>query len=224
MSYDAVILAGGRSLRLGGQPKARLEIGGRSLLELTLDAVRDAAAIVVVGEPDLGRTGVLTVREDPPFAGPAAAIAVGLDALPPASDIVIVLACDMPAIGFVVPILVAGIEAVGGPDTAGAEPVDGLLALDGDRAQFLASVFRRDALDRAVAAQRASSTLRDLSVKALVSTLRMGTLRVPDGGTRDVDTWADAAVLGIDGALAPDSSPTAATAATAASTDRGGER
>ncbi len=53
MDFDAVILAGGRSSRLGGSPKAGLVIGGQTLLERALQAARGALAMVVVG-PDPG--------------------------------------------------------------------------------------------------------------------------------------------------------------------------
>ncbi|MGZ4663286.1 MAG: NTP transferase domain-containing protein, partial [Arthrobacter sp.] len=36
MEFDAVILAGGRSSRLGGVPKARLNFDGATLLERSL--------------------------------------------------------------------------------------------------------------------------------------------------------------------------------------------
>src|SRR6476661_8075337 len=107
MEFDAIILAGGRSSRLGGVPKAGLIYDGATLLERSLLAAGAAARTVVVG-PDPGNLpdGVLSCREDPPYAGPAAAIAAGLGALavnrasrhgavvqPP---FVLVLACDMP--------------------------------------------------------------------------------------------------------------------------------
>ncbi|RKR13556.1 molybdenum cofactor guanylyltransferase [Arthrobacter oryzae] len=110
MEFDAIILAGGRSSRLGGVPKAGLIYGGATLLERSLHAAGAAARTVVVG-PDPGNLpdGVLSCREEPPYAGPAAAIAAGLGALavsragrdgtvapPPPPPFVLVLACDMP--------------------------------------------------------------------------------------------------------------------------------
>ncbi|MFD1214070.1 molybdenum cofactor guanylyltransferase, partial [Arthrobacter sp. GCM10027362] len=52
-SHDAVVLAGGRSSRLGGVPKALLEFEGRTLLRRTLDALSGARRIAVVGPPEL---------------------------------------------------------------------------------------------------------------------------------------------------------------------------
>ncbi|WP_043436145.1 NTP transferase domain-containing protein, partial [Arthrobacter sp. I3] len=78
MEFDAIILAGGRSSRLGGVPKSGLIYDGATLLERSLRAAGAARRTVVVG-PDPGGLpgGVLTCREEPPFAGPAAAIAAG---------------------------------------------------------------------------------------------------------------------------------------------------
>ncbi|GGF10823.1 molybdenum cofactor guanylyltransferase [Subtercola lobariae] len=89
MNVDAIVLAGGRSSRLGGVAKAGLVFEGRTLLQRTLDAVPDARRTIVVGDTalraQLGNAAparsITFVREDPPFAGPAAAVAAGLDAL-----------------------------------------------------------------------------------------------------------------------------------------------
>ena len=80
---DALVLAGGRSSRLGSVAKAGLIYEAQTLLERTLDAVAAAGSIVVVG-PDVRTTAerpVLQAREDPPFGGPVAAIGAGMDAL-----------------------------------------------------------------------------------------------------------------------------------------------
>ncbi|HEU4467371.1 MAG TPA: NTP transferase domain-containing protein, partial [Agromyces sp.] len=85
LGLDAVILAGGRAERLDGASKPDLVVGGRSLLATAIAAARGAACerIVVVGPPELEAAGCLVVREDPPFGGPVAALAAGLDALGP---------------------------------------------------------------------------------------------------------------------------------------------
>jgi molybdopterin-guanine dinucleotide biosynthesis protein A len=49
LEFDAVILAGGRSSRLGGVPKQQLTYDGATLLQRALDAAGGAAAAVVVG-------------------------------------------------------------------------------------------------------------------------------------------------------------------------------
>ncbi len=187
MIFDAVVLAGGRSSRLGGHPKSELIFEGATLLQRTLDAVRDARQIVIVGEApstELSPTTILT-RETPRLGGPAAAIAAGLDAMTgPAAEWVVVLACDMPFSARAVPVLV---EKAGG---------DGVLALDADgREQYLLACYRRAALRDAVAANAGS--LVGLPVRALISGLSLTGVTVPAGSATDIDTPADAAAFEI---------------------------
>src|SRR3954464_6882473 len=75
--YTAVVLAGGRAARLGGQAKPQLIVGSRSMLASVLAAVADAAARVVVGPAQPVPDDVLLVREQPPGGGPAAARGAG---------------------------------------------------------------------------------------------------------------------------------------------------
>lgn len=205
MDFDAVILAGGRSSRLGGSSKAGLLIGGQTLLERSLQAAHGALTVVVVG-PDPGTLppGVLVCREEPPFAGPAAAIGAGLAALEShharpdgpgrAPALTLVLACDMPGVDAAVGSLR---EAVGtGP--AG----DGVMAVSADgRRQPLAGFYDTVALQRTVAEAARRGALADASVFALLASLDVRGIRVPPGATDDVDTWDDAAALGVSGRI-----------------------
>ncbi len=109
LDYAAIVLAGGRSSRLGGTPKATLATSGRPLVEVVLDAVRDARMRVVVGDGPV-HPGVLVTQEEPRYAGPAAAVAAGLRALRDAavtSPWTVVLACDLPGVRDGIPLLVA---------------------------------------------------------------------------------------------------------------------
>ncbi|MCC9178444.1 molybdenum cofactor guanylyltransferase [Arthrobacter sp. zg-Y750] len=195
--YDAVILAGGRSSRLGGSPKALLRTGGRTLLETTLDAVAGARRVAVVGPgsllpllEDASRETVL-VREEPEFGGPAAAVAAGLEALPASGDWTLVLACDMPRIASAAGVLL---------DAAGSDDSDGdstLLALDADgRSQPLAGLYRTADLRQAVLGH-APGGLTNMSMKALLARVQWRGVDVPPMSTADVDTWADARILGV---------------------------
>lgn len=182
--FHAVVLAGGRSSRLGGEPKARLRRAGRTLVELTVEAVREAAAVVVVGPPDLPvPEGVLRTREDPPFAGPAAGIAAGLrvlDALPDARW-TMTLACDMPGVARAVPALLAAART-GPGDAVGhvAVPPDG-------HRQPLAALYRSDVLRAAYAGQDPAGR----SVFSFVRALALHDVAVAEEATADVDTWDD---------------------------------
>lgn len=192
--FDAIVLAGGRSSRLGGSPKALLVRAGRTLLKTTLDAVSGAATTVVVGAlgpAEVARLSSSTTccREYPPYGGPVAGIASGLSALP--DDLgrdrerILVLGCDMPAVSAAVrPLLDA---------PAGLADRDALLAQpEGGGPQYLVGLYRRSALERAFAEQRPAGR----SVRSLLAQLRWSTVAVPAGSCDDVDTWADAARLG----------------------------
>src|SRR4051794_41917223 len=72
-AYTAVVLAGGRAARLGGQAKPQLEVGGRTMLAAVLAAVTDAARRVVVGPAQPVPDDVVLGREKPPRGGPGAA-------------------------------------------------------------------------------------------------------------------------------------------------------
>ncbi|WP_346960611.1 NTP transferase domain-containing protein [uncultured Arthrobacter sp.] len=225
MEFDAVILAGGRSSRLGGVPKAGLMVDGATLLAWALRAAGDARRIVIVG-PASGDLppGVLGCREDPPFSGPAAAIAAGLSALAAQGSgtqgsgtqgsgmqgpnglpggtvadapapLTLVLACDMPRVaGAVAALLDAAAEDPDG-DPAGAR--SGLVAVSADgRTQPLVGLYDTAALQQAVADAARRNTLEGGSVFALLASLELRTIPVPPGSTDDVDTWDDASVLG----------------------------
>lgn len=197
-----MVLAGGKSSRLGGVPKAQLRYGGATLLQRALAATRGAGRVVVVG-PDPGTLpdGTLTAREDPSFAGPAAAIAAGLLALghsqslsPNHSAWVLVMACDMPLAAAAVPVLLQELSAH--PESEGA------LSISSDgRKQPLLGIYRVSALQREVQAVSEEGGLANAAVFRLLARLDLLAVPVPEGSTDDVDTWDDAAALGVDGDL-----------------------
>ncbi|MCD2442941.1 NTP transferase domain-containing protein [Agromyces sp. SYSU K20354] len=190
---DAVILAGGRSSRLGGSSKAELVVGSRRLVDLAVDAAAAVGArtTVVVGPHGLVAPPVLITREDPPFGGPVAGIAAGLAALDgvdagddasdrPADRWVLVLTCDLPLARPAAAELVAAVPRA--PlDTHG-------IRLDDGRPQWLPAVYRRDALARTLAAL---GDPQGASMRALAEHLTLMTIADPGGLTADVDTWQD---------------------------------
>src|SRR3954470_23729929 len=95
-AFSAVVLAGGVAARLDGADKASVELHGRTLLTWALDAVIDAAEVVVVGDPVPTHRPVTFTREDPRLGGPVSALLTGRDALLDPRGTVAVLACDMP--------------------------------------------------------------------------------------------------------------------------------
>lgn len=208
MLFDAVILAGGRSSRLGGVPKSQLVLAGATLLERSLQAASGARRIVVVG-PDAETLPphVLSCREDPPFGGPAAAIAAGLAALAGASrsgadapaPLTLVLACDMPQVVDAVAALLEAMTGAGGAAAAGPPAAaDGAVAVSADgRMQPLVGFYGTAALQRAVDDATRRGALEGGSVFALLASLELRTVPVPPGSTDDVDTWDDASALGV---------------------------
>lgn len=216
MEFDAIILAGGRSSRLGGVPKSTLMFDGATLLERSLLAAGAAGHIVVVG-PDPGDLpdGVLSCREEPPYAGPAAAIAAGLGALAAshavrpgaaAPPFVLVLACDMPRAAAAVSALREALAGVPGADRDG-DRADGVMAVASDgRKQPLAGFYSTAALQRCVSDAARRGRLENASVFALLARLDVREVSVPPGSTDDVDTWGDAAALGVSGVI-PDPGP-----------------
>ena len=197
--FDALILAGGRSSRLGGVPKQHLVFRGSTLLQRSLSAAAGARKVVVVG-PDPGPLpdGVATCREQPEFAGPAAAIAAGLSALSEdgaGSGYTLVLACDMPLVADAVRTLSLALAAE-------ADKPEALLASADDgspegRIQPLVGFYRTSGLRSAVQKLEGSGNLVNASVRALLASLDVQLVMVPAASTADVDTWDDAAALGV---------------------------
>ena len=92
-----VIQAGGKSTRMGGRPKALLELGGRRIIERVLDAVAPVVddVLVVTNTPDLyAFLRVPMVPDAWPEHGSLGGIFTGLTAA--AGDAAFTVACDMP--------------------------------------------------------------------------------------------------------------------------------
>jgi molybdopterin-guanine dinucleotide biosynthesis protein A len=176
--YDALVLAGGAARRLGGVAKPQLTIGGRSLLDFAVAAVHDAERVIVVGPEQPVAAAVQFCQEQPPGAGPVAAIAAGF--ADTASDAVVVLAADLPYIAPAIPRLLGALPPAGAA----------LLVDDSGRANYLAAAWRRASLAAALAALgdptgASARALTELAPRVLV----------PDeaGWGRDCDTWEDLA-------------------------------
>jgi molybdenum cofactor guanylyltransferase len=79
-----VVLVGGLARRMGGGDKARLRIGGRTILERVLEGLKpQCAALIINANGDPARfcdTGLAIVADNiPDFAGPLAGILAALD-------------------------------------------------------------------------------------------------------------------------------------------------
>src|SRR6478672_13268873 len=97
--FCGVVLAGGTAARMDGVDKGSVELHGRTLLELALDALVDADEVVVVAPESVPTERPVTfVCEDPPRGGPVAGLLTGVDALLHRPAVVGVLAVDMPRV------------------------------------------------------------------------------------------------------------------------------
>lgn len=82
-----LVLAGGTARRLGGGDKTSLPVGGTAILDRLLTAVAPLPTVVLADDPGTSRFDhVRWLREDPPGAGPAAALAAGLAAWAPSAE------------------------------------------------------------------------------------------------------------------------------------------
>jgi molybdopterin-guanine dinucleotide biosynthesis protein A len=175
VTYDAIVLAGGGSTRLGVD-KAGLVVDGVTMLDRVLTACAGAVSTVVVGPSRPAVRPVHWTLEDPPSGGPVAGIAAGL--VVGTAPVVLVLSCDLPWLSAAD---IAGlVEDLGGYDGYGLRDSSG-------REQYLATAYRRAALSAAV---DELGDPRDRAVRHLVSGLRVG-WTAPSHAGDDVDTWAD---------------------------------
>lgn len=210
MVFDAIVLAGGRATRMGGIVKPLLRVAGVTLLDTAIAAAAGAGTLVVVGPVDLPvPQRVQLVREDPPFGGPAAALAEGLKLLRRSNPApwVLVLAADQPAVGVAVPMLLAAADAAGSTDA--------VIGIDlAGRRQLLTALYRSVALTTAVRiAEQSAAGVTGIPMHRLIAELSTVEIMLPDAtapntttgdATRgdaksvDVDTWEDAARWGAD--------------------------
>ena len=179
--YAAVILAGGTAVRMDGVDKAGVEYAGRTLLEHALAAVHGAVEVVVVGDAVPTSRPATFVREDPPYAGPAAGLLAGRDALLARPSCLAVLAVDMPRVR------AETFQRL----LAAADGCDGAFLADASGRRALAGMLDLAAFDR-VRPDDASG----LPLHQLLAPLELAEVAAEPGEARDVDTWADLRDLG----------------------------
>jgi molybdopterin-guanine dinucleotide biosynthesis protein A len=176
---DAIVLAGGKAARLGGVDKGALVVGGRTLLEAALEATALVTVTVVVGPRRATSREVKWAREEPPGAGPVAAVAAGLEHT--SSDLVAVIAVDLPHLSAED---LAALELL-------AAGCDGAIFADaGGRDQPLAGVYRSERLRTGL---RRLPAIAGAPVQALVKDLDLARVE-NDLAARDCDTPEDLAI------------------------------
>jgi molybdopterin-guanine dinucleotide biosynthesis protein A len=97
VNVSGVIQAGGRSTRMGGEPKALLELGGKRIIERVANAVASVLddLLVVTNTPErYAFLGLPMVPDAYPDGGALGGIYTGLRAA--GGDAAFTVACDMP--------------------------------------------------------------------------------------------------------------------------------
>jgi molybdopterin-guanine dinucleotide biosynthesis protein A len=181
--WTALVLAGGRSTRLG-QDKTRAVVGDRTLLEHVAGAIPHDVTCIVVGPPPATTSRVLVVAiEDEPDGGPVAGVDCGIAFV--STPVVVVLAADMPFAPAIADRLLVELD--------GADPtVDAVVPVDSSgRRQPLAAAYRTGPLREALADL---APVRGRSMHQLLERLRVLELSVDDADETlllDIDTAAD---------------------------------
>ena len=177
MSFDAVVLAGGSARRLGGVDKAAIEVGGVSLLERALGAVKGAERVIGVGPRRSTAAQVRWTSEIPAGGGPLGATVAGLELV--TAEVAVVLAVDYP---FVTADVVASlVRAAGARDGAALEDATGQM-------HYVVGAYQTNVLRAAIDAQRGDDT----SMRGLFATLDVAPVR-NERAALDIDTPDDLA-------------------------------
>ena len=142
-SFDAIVLAGGTSRRMGGGDKTAIVVGGQTILDRAIAAVEKAERIVVVGPPCDTTVVVTWTRENPPGGGPVPAVAAGVNRLGTTAPDrpIVILAGDVPFASSAIPRLR---QALGKHDVALLVDVD-------NHDQYLIAIWQGAALRRRIA-------------------------------------------------------------------------
>ena len=162
-----------------GSDKAHLDFGGGTLLTFQLEQIPSEFPVVVVGEPGDIQREITFTRENPPGAGPVAALASGLELVE--TPVIALIAVDAP---FALPRLLLRALDPTSHALIPREPTG--------KAQFLAGLYRSASLRSAIE-QLGSPTNR--SMRELVAHLpsidylKLGPEDVQD--FMDIDTPQD---------------------------------
>lgn len=186
--FDAVILAGGRGSRLGGVSKGEIEVGGHRLVDIAVDAALHAGAshVIVVGSVHVEAPAVV-IHEDPPFGGPAAGLAAALPTV--SAPRLLLLACDLPRAAELVAMLLGSGGLTPLLNEADQTGVDGVVIVDAaGRTQWLAGMYRTQAVSDALDAASAQSGVYGLPLRRLLERLDLTPVHDERRASDDIDT------------------------------------
>lgn len=166
-TVTGVIQAGGRSVRMGGEPKALIEIAGRRIIERVVDVVAAVVddLLIVTNTPELyAGLGLPMVPDAVPDAGSLGGIYSGLRAA--GGDAAFTVACDMPFLEPTIARLVI--------DRAGEADV--VIPRTGDRLETMHACYAKPCLGPMEARIRAGR----LTIAALLDDVRVAEVAEAD--------------------------------------------
>jgi molybdopterin-guanine dinucleotide biosynthesis protein A len=178
IQYDAIVPAGGDSLRFGSD-KLAYPIAGRPLLDHALDAVATAHQVVVVGAPRPTQRLVTWTLEEPPGGGPLAGVAAAIRFT--CCPLVVLLAGDMPRASSAVAALLQAASGATSPEVC--VTVD-----DDERLQPLTAVWPRQRLVERLAEL---GDVNGLAMMRLYDGVKLTTVDVGTDALVDIDTLDD---------------------------------
>jgi molybdopterin-guanine dinucleotide biosynthesis protein A len=178
-ALSVVLLTGGKGTRMGGVSKAELTLNGYTFRNRILLALISVPQIIVVGPTFTAENPKISfTREQPIGGGPVAAISAAIPLVE--HEFVGILSVDAP---FAVSPLLEMYRVVE------QDSIDeALVATDGKYESYLVSVFRRDALIRALTQL---GKAENASMKSLLSHIEYGSVQFPRHQLIDVNTPED---------------------------------
>ena len=176
---SVVLLTGGKGTRMGGVSKAELTLNGYTFRNRILLALISVPQIIVVGPTFTAENPKISfTREQPIGGGPVAAISAAIPLV--GHEFVGILSVDAP---FAVSPLLEMYRVME------QDSIDeALVATDGNHESYLVSVYRRDALIRALSQL---GKAENASMKSLLSHIEYGSVQFPRHQLIDVNTPED---------------------------------
>ena len=178
-ALSVVLLTGGKGLRMGGVSKAELTLNGYTFRDRILLALISVPQIIVVGPTFPAENPKISFTRDQPIGGgPVAAISAAIPLV--GHEFVGILSVDAP---FAVSPLLEMYRVME------QDSIDeALVATDGNHESYLVSVYRRDALIRALSQL---GKAENASMKSLLSHIEYGSVQFPRHQLIDVNTPED---------------------------------
>lgn len=183
MRVFGLVLAGGAGRRMGGADKARLEVGGLSLLDRALAALAPARRLAVAGGSRIradDASGLVVLPDSRPGLGPLAGLAAGLAwAESGGADWLLTAPVDAPFLDA---------ATYGALLAATDADLDAVFAASEGRSHWLIAAWR----PRLAAAARHALKGEDLSVARFLKDKACRALDIPDAGRQFMNVNAPA--------------------------------